>query len=125
MRLPAEARLKQSREFAELRTKGQRVVCGCLILNWLERGSQSRRRLGVVVSRKVGSAVIRSRARRVLRESWRRNQHRLRRGLEVVLVARPSITHVGQPRVEHDFLLGARRAGLLHDHEHGATTGTA
>ena len=34
-----------------------------------------RRRLGVVTSKKIGSAVARSRARRLLRESFRQHQH--------------------------------------------------
>jgi ribonuclease P protein component len=117
--------LKQSREFAALRTHGQRLVCGCLILNWLDRQATAGRRVGVVVSRKVGSAVVRSRARRVMRESWRRNQHRLPPSVDMVLVARNSIARAGQPAVERDFLTAARRAGLLKHDEPAATTGHA
>lgn len=125
LRLPATARLKQSRDFATLRSQGNRLVCGCLILNWLSRKAGADRRVGVVVSRKVGPAVVRSRARRVLRESWRHNQHRLLPSLDLVLVARASIATADQPRVERDFMTGARRAKLLKTDESATTTGNA
>jgi ribonuclease P protein component len=113
--LSRRRRIKQARDFARLKTFGKRVVSGCLILNWqgLDPGGISR--VGVVTSRKVGGAVLRSRARRLLRESYRVHQHDLRRPLELVLVARPSIATKGLAAVETDLLAAFRRAGLLQD----------
>jgi ribonuclease P protein component len=70
-------------------------------------------RLGVVTSRKVGAAVVRSRARRLLREAFRLNQHRLRCPAVVVLVARPAIARSGLREVERDLQSAWREAGLL------------
>jgi ribonuclease P protein component len=70
-------------------------------------------RLGVVTSRKVGSAVIRNRARRLLREAFRRHQHALKGPLDVVLVARASIAGKRAGEVEQDFLVALRRRALL------------
>jgi RNase P protein component len=47
--------------------------------------------LGVVTSKKIGGAVQRSRARRLLRESFRQHQHEFAQPVELVLVARNSI----------------------------------
>ena len=111
--LGRSARLKQGRDFARLKQSGRRLAHGCLIANWLELPADATARVGVVVSRKVGNAVQRSRARRLLRESFRLHQHDLTQRLELVLVARPSIAGRNLGQVEKDFLGTMRRAGLL------------
>jgi ribonuclease P protein component len=108
---PRSRRLKQAGEFARARTHGQRWVCGCLIANVLPRpGSQTR--LGVVTSKKVGNAVARSRARRLMRETFRLHQHELGAPVDLVLVARPSIAGKKFADVERDFLRLLRQAGI-------------
>jgi ribonuclease P protein component len=47
--------------------------------------------LAVVAGRRVGGAVQRNRARRVLREAWRQVTPRRGSSQDVVLVARPTI----------------------------------
>ena len=121
LRFPRARRLRQSREFAHARARGQRLACGCLLLNWLPLAAGSPTRLGVVTSRKVGPAVARSRARRLLREAFRRHQHHFTSPLDLVLVARPSIVGKDFAAVERDFLAALRRTGLLKPNELGAT----
>lgn len=106
-------RLKQSREFARVRQAGRRLVHGCLIANWQTLPAGSPTRLGVVTSGKIGNAVIRSRARRLLRESFRLHQHEFAQPLDLVLVARNSIVGRAFGEVEKDFLAAARKGGLL------------
>jgi ribonuclease P protein component len=89
------------------------MVEGCLILNWLPAPAGAGSRLGVITSRRIGKAVIRSRARRLLRECFRLHQLELTQPLEVVLVARSSITDRKLGDVERDFLKALRRARLL------------
>ena len=113
LRFGRAARIKQSRDFARARREGKRCVCGCLIANWRALPAGTPPRLGVVVSRKVGGAVVRSRARRLLRESFRRHQHDLAEPVDLVLVARNSIAGLGLGGVEKDFLTTLERAGLL------------
>lgn len=106
-------RLKQSRDFARVRQAGQRLVHGCLIANWTTKAAGAKTQLGVVTSGKIGNAVVRARARRLLRETFRLHQNELAQPLELVLVARPSIVRCGFTEVERDFLTTARKAGLL------------
>jgi ribonuclease P protein component len=106
-------RLKQRRDFTELKQQGQRLASGCLIANWTASPSGSGPRLGVITSRKLGSAVTRSRARRLLRETFRLHQHELRQPVTMVLVARSSIRGKQRAEVERDFLSAMRRAKLL------------
>ena len=113
LRLGRKSRIKQSRDFARLRREGQRAVCGCLIVNWHRLPPASQSRIGVVVSNKVGDSVKRSRARRLLRETFRLHQYDLVQPLDVVLVARPSITRQALSGVEKDFLTALNKAGLM------------
>ncbi len=70
-------------------------------------------RLGVITGRKVGNAVIRNRARRLLREAYRRHQGELCAATDLVLVARPSIANQTFVNVEADFLHVMRKARLI------------
>ena len=110
---PRDRRLKQQGEFARARAQGQRVVCGCLIANVLARPELPAARLGVVTSKKVGNAVVRNRARRLMRESFRLHQHELSAVVDVVLVARPSIAGKKLAEVERDFLRVLNQARIL------------
>jgi ribonuclease P protein component len=50
-----------------------------------------KRRVAFAVSRRLGGAVRRNRARRRLREAYRREQHALRAGIEAVFIGRPLV----------------------------------
>jgi len=113
LRLPQSLRLKQRRDFTELKQQGQRLAAGCLIANWTTSPAGAGSRLGVIASRKLGSAVTRSRARRLLRETFRLHQHDLRQPVRMVLVARSSILGKQRAEVERDFLSALRKAKLL------------
>ena len=105
--------IKQGRDFSRVRQQGQRLVLGCLIANWLALPDGSTPRLGVVTSGKLGNAVVRNRARRLMREAFRLHQNELARPVDLVLVARQSITSKAFSGVETDYLATLRRAGLI------------
>ena len=85
---PKAARVRQRREFLTIQKKGLRVHTGCFTVVALISEKQTRPRLGCVVSKRVGNAVIRSRVRRMLRECFRRMQHHLSI-VDFVVIAKP------------------------------------
>ncbi|MDR0822141.1 MAG: ribonuclease P protein component [Oscillospiraceae bacterium] len=65
------ARVKKNREFSYVFKKARSMGTAAFVCYYLEsRGRVNR--LGIVTSKKVGNAVKRSRARRVIREAFRR-----------------------------------------------------
>lgn len=116
LRLSQAQRLRRSWEFGRARLEGERIVKGCLILNWRQADSGAEQgipRLGVVTSRKIGNAVARSRARRLMREVFRRHQHQLATPVDLVLIARQSIAGKDYAQVEWDFIAAAKQARLI------------
>ena len=113
LRLSRASRVTQNRDFLRIRQQGERLAQGCLVANWNKLPDGAAPRLGVVTSRKIGGAVQRTRARRLLRESFRLHQHELAQPVELILVARNSIAGKQFADVEKDFLATLRRAGLL------------
>lgn len=113
LRFGRNSRLRTGRDFGRVRQHGSRLAYGSLIANWLRLPPGSRSRLGVVTSAKVGNAVERNRARRLLRECYRLHQREFGFALDLVLVARPSIKGKSFAEVENDFLTTVRKARLL------------
>lgn len=109
--LSRRQRLTKSSEIQEAYARGRHWFGRHLVL-WLRSGEGAALRLGVVTSRKVGNAVARNRARRLMREAFRRNRHRFHGDFDVVLVARSSIVNAPWDDIVEDLLSLAERAGL-------------
>jgi ribonuclease P protein component len=111
--LPRSRRIKQGRDFQRTKTQGKRLVSGCLIANWAVLPAGAESRLGVITGRKLGKAVVRTRARRLLREAYRLNQLQLTQPIDLVLVARHSIVGKAYKEVESDLMSALRRGKLI------------
>jgi ribonuclease P protein component len=85
--LPRTERLRSRAEFDRLFRRGARIEGPAFVLLW--RREPGRRAVGFAVSRRVGGSVVRNRARRRLREAYRR-QRRLvpLEGIRLCFIAR-------------------------------------
>jgi ribonuclease P protein component len=69
-------------------------------------------RVGVTASRRVGGAVARNRAKRLLREAARHLYAHLSEGWDIMLIARTHILDLKEPQVEEALASLLHRAGL-------------
>jgi len=87
----ASQRLHGRRAFAAVFGARMRKVVGPLIV-YGKRNDLPHNRLGLSVSRRVGSAVTRNRIKRLIREAFRLSQHELPTGYDLVVAVRPHKT---------------------------------
>ena len=66
-------------------------------------------RLGLAVGRRLGGAVARNRAKRLLREGFRRAARPVRGGYDLVVVAHPEIVACRQAEVDRELAQRLRR----------------
>jgi ribonuclease P protein component len=126
MRFRAEQRLRRQQDFRTAREQGRRIDCGGFMFWYVRRvpilgpGNASPSvaakkvppseakpvaRVGVVASTAaVGIAVERNRAKRRLREVFRRHQHRVPVDYDLLLVARHSLNRLPYVEIERKFV---------------------
>ena len=123
MRFRAEQRLRRQSDFRAARERGRRIDCGGFTFWYLSRSEAPtgdatqgetapiQARLGVVASTAaVGNAVRRNRAKRLLREVFRRNQEQVPAQTDLLLIARRSLLKQPLLQIETRFLDACRRA---------------
>ena len=90
--LPRETRLRGAGEFQAVFERGKRVERPAFVALWIP--TPGRQRAGFTVSRQVRGAVKRNKARRRLREAFRRQGATLLPDISVVFVGRPLVQSV-------------------------------
>ena len=84
-----------------------------MVLSVLKAEPDSETRIGLVTSRRVGTAVVRNRVRRRLREAVRAVRPRIERGYWLVLVARQSASQASFEAIRTEWLQLAQRSAIL------------
>ena len=102
-RFPRSCRLTSRRQFVAICAEGARANCSAFTL-FGHPNSGSTSRLGVTVTRKFGDAVRRNRAKRVLREIFRRTRARLEPACDMVVNVHPSLLDHSTAELERQFL---------------------
>jgi ribonuclease P protein component len=110
---PKTRRLQRAAEFGAVKNEGKSWTGKHLLLGVLRRDDCEAARLGIITTRRLGSAVVRVRVRRRLREIFRRHQHELIQGIWLVVVARTAAATAGYQDLEQDWLRLAGRASIL------------
>ncbi|WP_037323048.1 ribonuclease P protein component [Ruminococcus sp. NK3A76] len=87
-------RLKENKGFMRAYKKGSYVSCGMVAVYFFANNAPYSR-LGISVSKKIGCAVQRNRAKRIIRAAYRECEQQLPIGYDIVFVARPGIDGKG------------------------------
>jgi ribonuclease P protein component len=116
--LPRTARLRSSSDFKRVYGRGFSVAGRHLVVYVLPEGGSGR--LGLSVSRKVGSAVIRNRARRRLSEAFAARSKDVPTGADVVIIARQPAARASYQILEKELDGLLSKAAKLKNKEAGS-----
>lgn len=111
-RLGRNRRLHTSNAINEAFDGGIRFAGQCMVI-WLRRADDANLRVAVVASRRTfRRAVDRNRAKRLLREVFRRYRDRFHGRVDLVLVARKAVLDATFAGIENDLMRLADKARL-------------
>lgn len=88
-------RIRKTADFQRVKERGayrQGKFCG---VNTLREDAHAQARAGYITTKRIGGAVQRNRARRLMREAMRTLADSLQDGTDIVVIARPAISEPG------------------------------
>lgn len=94
--------LKENYEFKRLYRRGK-CEAGPFVAVYCLRNGKEINRLGITTGAKLGKAVVRNRIRRRIKEAYRLSESRMRRGYDIVVVARGRSVTANYHKIESDL----------------------
>lgn len=95
-------KINSNRDFVSLYKKGQTVI-GKYCVCYIRKNNTPYNRIGITSSKKIGNAVKRNRARRIIRAAYRNIEIKLPMGFDIIVVARTAATTAKSVYVEEFF----------------------
>lgn len=105
--------LKKDSDFRKVYKYGKSIANKHLVMYTLENKSDTNR-VGISVSKKVGKANVRNKARRRIKESYRLNiDGKIKEGYDIVFIARIAIKDIDYINVEKSMKHLVKKANLF------------
>ena len=95
--------LKKNQDFQKVYRNGTSKGNRYLVM-YVLKNQYMKNRLGISVSKKVGNSVVRHRLTRLIRESYRLNEEKFDRNLDIVVIARNSAKDRSYQEIESAFM---------------------
>ncbi len=104
--------LKENRDFRRLYYRGKSAASVNLV-TYVLKSRNGETRVGITSGKKIGKAVRRNRARRVIRAAFSQLEERVDGGYDIVFVARSRTAAVKMQEVAADMEAQLRRLGVI------------
>lgn len=95
--------VRKNSEFQIIYKNGTSYANRLLVMYVAESGEDGNR-IGISVSKKVGNSIVRHHITRLVREIFRLNVHRLKTGLDIVIVARAAARNSDYKHLEGAYM---------------------
>jgi ribonuclease P protein component len=110
--------VRKRAEFERIQKSGERVHTEHFVLILARQAEAGPARLGITASRKIGGAVVRNRAKRLVRTAFRELRALFLPGVDVVVIVRKPLENCRLAAVVGEWrgaasTLGRRQQGLL------------
>jgi ribonuclease P protein component len=109
-RFPHSCRIVRSVEYRAMYDHGEKIHSENFVL-FYSPNEIGHPRLGITVSRKIGCAIVRNRAKRLFREIFRRSLNDIPENLDFVVNAKSGCALIGYQDLRDEFMGAARKAG--------------
>ena len=83
--------------------QSNRTQKGTLLITSVLKNKRDYNRIGITASKKIGNAVVRNRARRVVKESYRLLEPGLKTGFDIVFICRSKTAEVKMQDVKKEM----------------------
>ena len=104
--------LRRKSDFSTIYNKGKSVGDRYVVL-FYRKNNLPYNRIAYLASKKVGNAVKRNRARRLMKESVRLSNMELPTGYDFIIIARNTITNAKCAEVKRSLESALRRTGVI------------
>jgi ribonuclease P protein component len=108
----AGQKVRKSPEYQLILKTGRKVTSNYFKLYFVEKNIQTTR-FGVIISRIIKGSVIRNRFKRLIREFLRLNQHRIKRGVLLVVILSKPLLPANYPIFDKELQNIIKTAKLL------------
>lgn len=108
--------LKTNSDFRRAYARGKSYTNPALVL-YVRKNRAGSCRIGITASKKIGNAVQRNRARRVIREAFRQIKLPLKSGFDIVFVARSKTVFKKSTEIYAVMLPMLKEAGVIRNEE--------
>ena len=106
--------LKENKDFRRLYYRGKSIASPCLV-TYVMKNRSGKVRVGITSGKKIGKAVQRNRARRIIRAAYYQLNGRINCGCDIVFVARTRTTEVKMQSVLSDIEKQLLQLGVIEE----------
>lgn len=104
----------ENRDYRRIYSRGRSLVTPQIVI-YFSKNRSGELRLGITTSKKIGNAVKRSRSRRIIREAFRNISPNIKKGYDIIIVARGKTPYLKSTDIEKQLVKQLLRANLLSD----------
>lgn len=106
--------LNQDRQFRRLYSKGTSFVSPNLI-TYVKKNNLKISRVGITTSKKIGNAVKRNRARRIIKSAFTQLLPHIKRGFDIIFVARSKTCYAKTQDIYFNMFKHMKNANLINE----------